>query len=84
MERGDQASRPAGLDENECGYDMCTCATAPVLKNASRFCSDLCADAADLVTTGTTLCPCLHQGCESNGEKAMRPEERPAAGTATR
>jgi hypothetical protein len=70
--------------QDRCDYKLCTCETAPVVKNARRFCSDLCADAANLVTRETSLCPCLHQGCEGNGAKPIPPEERSEVGTAQR
>lgn len=68
----------------ECAHTLCSCASAPVVRNAGNYCSDLCADAADLVDKNTTLCPCLHQGCVGNGDKPLRPEQRETVGTPTR
>lgn len=69
---------------DRCAHTLCSCANAPVVRNAANYCSQLCADAADLVDKNTTLCPCLHQGCEGNGDKPIPPEERRQVGTATR
>lgn len=68
----------------KCDHTLCTCTNAPIVRNAGTYCSDLCADAADLVDKNTTLCPCLHQGCEGNGDKPLRPEQREMVGTQTR
>lgn len=70
--------------DQECAHNLCSCQNAPVVHNNSTFCSELCAEAADLVDKNTTLCPCLHQGCEGNGDKPLRPEQREMVGTPTR